>query len=261
MPPIVLAAVAHPDDIEFMMAGTLLLLKEAGAEIHFWNLARGDCGTVRHSRDEIIRIRQEEAEASAKIAGATYHPPLFNDLGIFYDQPSLAHVAAVVREIKPTIVLTHSPRDYMEDHENTCRLVTTAVFARGMPNFETSPTRETYDAPVAIYHAMPHGLRDGDRLLVLPDGYVDITSVFEQKRAMLAAHASQKEWLDVSQGLNAYLNDMENMSVEVGKMSHAFNLAEGWRRHLHLGFAKEDIHPLAELLGDHYFERQPWVAR
>ena len=28
--PVVLAAVAHPDDIEFMMAGTLLLLKRAG---------------------------------------------------------------------------------------------------------------------------------------------------------------------------------------------------------------------------------------
>ena len=36
---VVLAAAAHPDDIEFMMAGTLLLLKRAGAEIHMWNLA------------------------------------------------------------------------------------------------------------------------------------------------------------------------------------------------------------------------------
>mgnify|MGYP000867140096 CR=1 FL=1 len=42
---VVLAAVAHPDDIEFMMAGTLFLLKQAGAEIHLWNLANGCCGS------------------------------------------------------------------------------------------------------------------------------------------------------------------------------------------------------------------------
>jgi LmbE family N-acetylglucosaminyl deacetylase len=42
----VLAAAAHPDDIEFMMAGTLLRLKDAGCEIHLWNLANGCCGSA-----------------------------------------------------------------------------------------------------------------------------------------------------------------------------------------------------------------------
>ena len=126
-PLVVLAAAAHPDDIEFMMAGTLLLLKDAGAEIHMWNLANGHCGTARDAREEIIRRRAGEAEASARLAGAVSHPPLFDDLGIFYDRPSLARVSAVVREIRPTIVLTQSPQDYMEDHQNTCRLLVTAA--------------------------------------------------------------------------------------------------------------------------------------
>jgi LmbE family N-acetylglucosaminyl deacetylase len=56
-----LAIVAHPDDIEFSMAGTLLLLKEGGAEIHFWNLANGCYGSMVHSRSEITGIRAEEA--------------------------------------------------------------------------------------------------------------------------------------------------------------------------------------------------------
>jgi LmbE family N-acetylglucosaminyl deacetylase len=42
----VLAAAAHPDDIEFMMAGTLLRLKDAGCEIHLWNLANGCYGSA-----------------------------------------------------------------------------------------------------------------------------------------------------------------------------------------------------------------------
>ncbi len=38
----VFAIVAHPDDIEFMMAGTLFLLKDAGADIHLWNDLSGE---------------------------------------------------------------------------------------------------------------------------------------------------------------------------------------------------------------------------
>ena len=62
-PPVVLAAAAHPDDIEFMMAGTLLRLKDAGAQIHLWHLANGCHGTAVHGHDEIVRIRGEEGRA------------------------------------------------------------------------------------------------------------------------------------------------------------------------------------------------------
>jgi LmbE family N-acetylglucosaminyl deacetylase len=247
--PVVLAAAAHPDDIEFMMAGTLLRLKEAGAEIHMWNLASGHCGTVRHARDTIVRIRAEEARASAGKAGAVSHPPLFDDLAIFYDAPSLARVAAVVRGIRPAIVLTHSPQDYMEDHQNTCRLLVTAAFGRGMRNFIADPPREPWDGPVALYHAMPHGLRDGMGQVIRPDLAVDIAPVLSAKRDLLACHSSQGEWLDASQGLGAYLNEMEVQSAAVGRMTGGrFAYAEGWRRHGMTGFGPEDFNPLTTLL-------------
>ncbi|MFZ4395938.1 MAG: PIG-L deacetylase family protein [Kiritimatiellia bacterium] len=245
---VVLAAAAHPDDIEFMMAGTLLLLKRAGAEIHMWNLANGHCGTAQHSREEIIRLRGAEAETSARLAGAVSHPPLFDDLGIFYDAASLARVAAVVREIRPVLVLTQSPQDYMEDHQNTCRLLVTAAFSHGMRNFTTQPPRPTWDAPLALYHALPHGLRDGLGQPVRPDLTVDIGSVLAEKRAMLACHRSQKEWLDVSQGMDAYLDEMANMSAAVGRMSGRCAYAEGWRCHSKLGFAPSDYNPLETML-------------
>ena len=44
--PVVLAAVAHPDDIEFTMAGTLLRLRDRGWQIHYMNIANGSCGTA-----------------------------------------------------------------------------------------------------------------------------------------------------------------------------------------------------------------------
>jgi len=244
---VALAVGAHPDDIEFMMAGTLLLLKAAGAEIHMWNLANGSCGTASASKRQIISQRGREACRAAAVAGAVIHRPLFDDLGIFYDAKSLARVAAEFREIRPNVVLTHSPQDYMEDHQNTCRLVVTAAFSRGMPNFATRPPRPAYDAPVAVYHAMPHGLRDGLGNTLVPELFVDIGAVLATKRDMLAEHRSQKEWLDVSQGLDAYLNEMEALGREVGRLSGRFTYAEGWRRHSHLGFCDEAYDPLGEL--------------
>jgi LmbE family N-acetylglucosaminyl deacetylase len=249
---IVLAAAAHPDDIEFMMAGTLLLMKQAGAEIHMWNLANGCMGTATRSREEIVTLRGKEAEDSARVAGALLHPPLFDDLAIFYDAPSLARVAAVIREIRPNVILTQSPQDYMEDHQNACRLIVSAAFVRGMRNFVSDPRRPTCDAPLALYHALPYGLQDPLRQAVTPHAFVNITAVLEQKRRMLAQHRSQKEWLDVSQGVDSYLNDMDAMGRAVGRMSGKFEAAEGWRRHSHLGFGSVDYNPMKELLEDDY---------
>ena len=245
----VLAAVAHPDDIEFMMAGTLLRLKQAGAEIHMWNLANGCCGTATHDREEIVRLRAAEAKAAARVAGATLHPALAGDIAIFYEPGLLTRVAAVVRAVRPNIVLTHSPQDYMEDHQNTCRLLVTGTFTRGMKNFSTQLPVSPWDGKTALYHALPHGLRDGLRKIVRSGQYVDITPVLAQKRKMLAQHKTQKKWLDASQGMDAYLKEMEDMSRQVGTMSKRFEYAEGWRRHSHLGFGPADYDPLSAALG------------
>ena len=245
---IALAAAAHPDDIEFMMAGTLLRLKDAGCEIHLWNLANGCCGSATLSREEAISVRWQEAQDSAQLAGGTAHPPLFDDLAIFYDASSIAHAAAMIRKIQPDIILTQSPQDYMEDHQNTTRLVVTGAFTRAMKNFVTSPDVVIYDKPVALYHALPHGLNDALCQSVAPHFFADIGPVLARKRAMLACHASQKEWLDVTQGMDAYLDEMERMSREVGLMSQKYEFAEGWRRHSHLGFGPEDFNPIANFL-------------
>lgn len=245
---VALAAVAHPDDVEFMMAGTLLLLKAAGVQVHIWNLGNGSCGTAVHSREEIVRLRWQEAQDAARVAGAQAHAPLFDDLAIFYDAPSLAKVGSVIREIRPNIILTHSLQDYMEDHQNSCRLIMTAAFARGMVNFIPQPPRDSSSQPVALYHALPHGLKGVLREEVKPHFYVDISSVIEEKARMLEQHRSQKDWLDVSQGMGAYVNEMKASSGMVGKASQAFAYAEGWRRHSHLGFAAEDFDPVSEIL-------------
>ncbi len=247
-----IAIAAHPDDIEFYMAGTLLLLKKAGWEIHYLNLASGHCGSLSRSAAATRLLRRREAERAARLLGAHYHPSLVDDLEILYELKTLRRLAAVLREVKPTIVLTHSPQDYMEDHTNACRLAVTAAFARGMPNFKTLPPRAATAGDVTVYHAMPHGLCDGLRRRIRPGAFVNTTSVHQVKRAALAAHASQKAWLDASQGLDSYLLALDELSRAVGRMSRRFQHGEGWRRHLHLGFSATDSDPLARALGSDY---------
>ncbi len=246
----VFAVHSHPDDIEFTMAGTLFLLAERGCRIHYMNIANGSCGTTEYSRDEIVRIREQEGRAAADYLGATFHESLVNDIEVFYEKDTLQRLASVMRDVAPDIVLTSSPQDYMEDHRNACRLAVSAAFVLRAPNFPTDPPREIVDKDVVVYHAMPHGLRDGLRNRILGEFYVDISSVIEKKSKMLACHASQKNWLARTQGFDSYLDTMKSMSREVGTLSGRFDLAEGWRRHSHLGFSRVEMDRLADLLGD-----------
>lgn len=246
--PAVLAVFAHPDDIEFVAAGTLLRLRAAGWQIHYLNLSGGDCGSMTTSADEMRAIRAQEGRAAAAMLGAEFHESLASDLCIFYEERLLRRLAAIVRQVQPRIVLTHSPEDYMEDHMNTARLAVTAAFARGMPNFTTDPPVAPIAGDVAVYHAMPHGLCDGLRRPVVPDLFVDTTAMQAVKRQALAAHASQKEWLDATQGMDSYLDAGDAAARAVGRMSGRFHYAEGWRRHLHLGLSATDDDPLAATL-------------
>ena len=246
--PSVLAIAAHHDDIEFVMAGTLLRLRELGWELHYMNLADGCRGSTTMDRATCAAVRLNEARQAAKILGAAFYPPICPDMEIAYTTELLRKVAAVVRIAKPSIVLTHSPIDYMEDHETACRLAVSAAFCHGMPNFESDPPVDVYMEPVTVYHAQPVGNATPLGEKVTPKLFVDITEVIETKAKALAAHASQKEWLDQSQGMDSYIQTMRDGSAEVGRMSGRYAYAEGWRRREHWGFCGPDDDPLAKAL-------------
>ena len=254
-----LAVGAHPDDIEFLMAGTLILLRNAGWEIHYLNLSAGDLGSLSLNASAIARVRRREARTAARLLGAQWHPPICRDLQVFYEDRTLRKLCALVRDVRPSVILTHSPQDYMEDHTNTSRLTVTAAFARGARNYRTTPSRTAYLAPVTIYHACPHGLRDQLRQVVAPDALVDTTAVQDEKRAALACHASQREWLDRTQGFDSYLGAMDAFSSELARMSGKFRHAEGWRLHSHLGFCDERADPLRAAIPDRYFDFKPRI--
>src|SRR5688500_6401549 len=103
-PRVAMAVAAHPDDIEFLMAGTLLLLKKAGWEIHYMNLSAGSCGSLEHYAAKLRLLRKKEARTAAVILGAHYHGSLSDDLEITYDLKLVRRLASVMRKVNPQIL-------------------------------------------------------------------------------------------------------------------------------------------------------------
>lgn len=234
------------------MAGTLILLADEGWEVHCLNVSSGNLGSLTQPPAVTARVRRAEAQRAARSINATWHPSICNDLEVFYDDRTLRRLTAIVREVDPAIVLTHSPQDYMEDHMNTARLAVTATFARGVPGYRTIPRRDPVQTAVTIYHGSPHGLRDGLRRRVIPEAFVNTTSVQDRKRQALGCHRSQRDWLDATQGMDSYIATMDEFARTLGSMSRTFRYAEGWRRHLHYGFADEQTDPLRDALRRQY---------
>jgi LmbE family N-acetylglucosaminyl deacetylase len=239
------------------MAGTFILLGRAGCELHYMNVANGSCGSAVMDAETTVRVRSKEAGSAARRLGAVFHNPIAFDLEVFYEKPLLARLTAIIREVTPDILLVPSPFDYMEDHTNTCRLAVMAAFCRGMPNFPVNPPRPAIDHPITVYHAQPHGHRDGMNRFCEPDFFVDIDSVIDEKTEALGEHKSQQAWLDASQSMNAYLQTMQDLSREMGARSGRCIFGEGWRRHNHLGFCEAGTDPLCEILGGHVLQPPP----
>jgi N-acetylglucosamine malate deacetylase 1 len=256
----VLAVMAHPDDIEMTCAGTLGLLRQAGWEVHLATMTAGDLGSATRPRAEISRIRKREAAASAKLLGAGYTCLGFDDLTIVYGLPAKRRVSALVRLVRPDLLIVPSPVDYMADHEETPRIVREAAFASTVPNWKASLGRrrpKPADRLPAILYADPIDLVDHFGRRVRAQYVVDITAGIELKERMLACHESQRAWLRTQHGEDEYLAWMRRTGAARARDfgDPRVRYAEGFRQHLGHGFPHEDH--LTAALGARRVKRLP----
>ncbi len=244
----VLALFAHPDDAEFLCAGTLAHLAGRVAEIHIATLTAGDCGSTTLPAAGIAALRQQEASRAAAKIGARCHCLKSKDLLIFYDHPHLNKVMELVRQTRPSLVLTHSPVDYMVDHETVSRLCQTACFGAMAPNYKTGarhPAPPLSGIP-HLYYADAFGRRDILGKKIESSMSVNISATLKRKEEMLACHESQQAWLQTQQDIPQTLLTMRKMARDAGKHAR-FRWAEGFRQHLGQGFPSTNL--LKELLG------------
>ena len=200
----ILSFMAHPDDSEILVGGTLFQLKSSGWEIGIATMTAGDRGSATHSRVEISRIRLEEARDAAAYLGASYFCAGLNDAEVFADAENLRKVVEVMRGFDPDVVLTHSPVDYMVDHEEASRLVRAASFAVAIRLYETGADSAAPPghATPALYYSDPVEGIDPMGNRIHPQFYVDISGRMESKREMLSRHKSQRDWLRKHHGVD-----------------------------------------------------------
>lgn len=245
----VLAFMAHPDDTEFLCAGTLARLhREHGCSIVIATATSGDCGSVEHRPDEIARIRHAEARAAAAVLDGEYLCAGAMDLLVVYDRPTILAFTEVVRKARPDIVITHSPVDYMVDHEMTSRLVRTACFGAPAPNVLTGDVDPAppIDHVPHLYYADALEFKDLLGRPVEPSFVVDVGTVMDVKERMLACHASQREWLRAHHGIDQYIEMMKHMATTRGQSCECA-FGEGFRQHLGHGYPQDNR--LGALLG------------
>ena len=235
----VLSLGAHPDDAEFFCTGTLALLHQKGWDVHIATMTPGDCGTVQYSREEISRIRRAEAAKAAGILDGTYHCLECGDIFILYDRPTLLKAIEVLRKVKPAIVFTTSPSDYMVDHEMASKLAQTACFACGVVNVET-PGAEPFEPIPHLYYMDPAEEKDKFGTGIKAGTIVDITGVMDIKEKMLCCHESQRHWLMTHHGMDEYVNMMKKSGEKRGREINS-GFAEGFRQHLGHAYPQDNI--------------------
>ncbi|TWU22784.1 PIG-L deacetylase family protein [Bythopirellula polymerisocia] len=248
---VALAFLAHPDDAEFLCAGTLLRLVEHDWEIHIATATAGDCGSITLPADQIAKVRRGEAATGARMLGATYHCLEESDVNVVFDKTANRKVIDLFRRIAPSLVFTHPRLDYMSDHEQVHQLARSAAFAYSIPNASPLPLLPGSTIPWLYYCDPIEGCDPYSGKVVRPTVHVNITQVMDRKSEILACHASQREWLRAHHGMDEYIESMKRHGAMRGHQV-GIEYAESFLQHQGHPFPRSDI--LSELFGINYIQ-------
>jgi len=195
----VLAVLAHPDDETFRCGGTLALLARRGVQVHLLTATRGEAGSCGDpplcARHELPTLREQELRCACTALGI--EPPRLLDyhdgaLAGVDEEEAVGQVLAVIRELRPQVLLTWPP-DGLSGHPDHVAVSqwTERAFHRAVALGS--------DTPVALYHlAVPHSVARAlglAQLHAIPDDdvtlAVDVTDVWAQKLAAIHCHHTQ----------------------------------------------------------------------
>jgi LmbE family N-acetylglucosaminyl deacetylase len=190
-PKLALVMVAHPDDAEFMCAGTVAKLCAQGWEVYYCLATSGDKGTKdpEMTPERLAGIREEEQRAAARILGVRDVIFLRHADGFVENDFALrGEIVRLIRQLKPDTVITWDGfrRGFNHnDHRNVGIATYDAVFPA---------SRDPLYYPEHIDQEGLSWHRVGELLLAgsdEPDYFVDISDHFDTKIEALLAHTSQ----------------------------------------------------------------------
>ena len=208
----VLVITAHPDDVDYGLAGTVALLTAHGVDVTYCIATDGNQGGSDESisRDEMARIRRAEQIAAASVVGVRdVHFLGVPDGQVVADLELRKKMVAEIRRVRPNVVVAQSPERIWEriyashpDHLATGEAVAQAIYPDARNPFAFPDLLEAGLKPWTV-----------EQLWLTtnpsPNSFVDVTSTLDQKLAALACHVSQgadtpdthervKEWLNAT---------------------------------------------------------------
>lgn len=194
--PDILVVSAHAADFCSRAGGTLALHARRGSAVHVVDLSFGErgesedywAGGADRSEDDAKKVRREEAVEAAGILGVSIGFLDLGDYPLIESRAAIEALAAVMRERRPAILLTHwQCEPFNVDHEAAARMALRAAGIAAVPGFDPRTPRIAPPAMFAFEPTVPRNDATGFR----PDHYVDIGETFEVKMRALRALRSQ----------------------------------------------------------------------
>lgn len=191
----ILCIMAHPDDSEFSIGGSVARWADQGAEVIYCLITNGAAGSNDPNQDlhELVRIREEEQRAAAAVLGVK--DVLFMGYADGTLQPTIElrrDLTRIIRQLKPDRVVCGDPTavfyaDTYINHPDHRAAAEAAVYA----TFPSSETRPIF--PELLAEGLePHKVK---QLYVFGasevNHYEDISSTLERKIEALRCHKSQ----------------------------------------------------------------------
>jgi LmbE family N-acetylglucosaminyl deacetylase len=191
VPESAMVVVAHPDDAEFTMAGTVAAWTRAGCHVTYVVCTDGNAGSHEPgmTRERLAKIRRTEQRAACKVLGVDSVVFLGYDDGELQPTMDLRRdLVRVIRQYKPEVVITGDPTalfsgDYYINHPDHRAAAQGAIDAVA-PASEMPLLWPELGPPHRVSQVYIYG---NDQANV----WIDLTDTIEQKIAALKQHASQ----------------------------------------------------------------------
>ncbi len=175
------AVCAHPDDAELIMGGTIARAVASGRRVAMVDLTHGERGS-RGTPE----TRAAEALEAARILGAAHRESLsLPDAGLQLVPEQKDAVVAVLRRLRPRVVLLQHWEQRHPDHTAASRIVYDAAFLAGLRNYRPD-LGEAFRPKKLVYAVTMTEAND-----IRPSFVVDVTPVWDTKLRAIAAFASQ----------------------------------------------------------------------
>jgi LmbE family N-acetylglucosaminyl deacetylase len=180
-PRTILAIGAHAGDMELSAGALLLKQHELGDSIVLLHLTLGEGGNPRMSPAQYGGQKRREAQQAAAMLGARVIFGPYKDGELPNTEEARRYVAEVIREVKPTLVITHWRSSIHRDHSNTHAIVEDAVLLASLEGVKlASPPHRG----VRLWYAENWEDAEG----FSPYLYVDVSGQMDRWRELVSSY-------------------------------------------------------------------------